>query len=143
MSEVATRKELIEQIYKKRKYIYPDIRRYNTVPAIKDRINKIDVHMAAIPEEDRSRSIYKKLFMEKQLLRYKGAVYTYSRQLPGNIETTRLVLELTDKSWCTGTETTEKAASNKMKQITLLLHFIFIHQTIEKLQSLAKRHTVK
>ena len=139
MSEVEVRKELIEQIYEKRKDIYPDIRRFNTVPAIKNRIDAIDVLMVAIPIENRSRPLYKKLFMEKQLLRFKGAVYTYSRQLPGNIDNTRLVLELTDKSWCTGTETTKKETVNKMKHITLLLHFIFIHRSNEQLQSLIKK----
>lgn len=136
MAEAIQRRNLIEEIYQKRQHNYCDIRRFHTVHQIKARLADIETKMKATPREART---YKKLFLERQLLRYKGMVLTKSDKLP-LCTTPFQVIDATDRCWRSGVETQELAEKNKMKQICILLHYIFIARTDQELQSIIDRH---
>ena len=136
--EPSQRMRLIEEIYQKRQNKYSDIRRFHTVQQIKMRLADIETQMKAIPREART-SLYKKLFLERQLLRYKGMVLTKSDKLPSCAMPFH-VIDATDRCWCSGVETQEMAEKNRMKQICILLHYIFIARSDEELQSIVDRH---
>ena len=92
------RTQLIEQIYTKRRDLYKDIRHLFTERSISRRLGETEKLVLRIPINQRNASNrkYKKLWLERRLLRWKRELYT--NYIP-ELTLIRWRAELTDKRY--------------------------------------------
>ncbi len=129
------RRQLVDQLFARRRQDYRDTTRRVTVKAIEKRVAALRQRMESVPEQERSRdtSHYKKDWLEHRLLEFKRAIYAPRTPLPLGLTLTRLQLQLTDAREGTLAERHER----RDEQLRQLLYLSLLSTDIEELRRLA------